>query len=130
MYRRSSDTNKTTISQWLNFHCTADHGYIFDFHTTFNKYGPHVFPESTISEHLSDTNSHILEMTSRLPQNHSFNLYMDNYYTNLPIVLLFQIRGIGTCSTARTTSKNYLFKLIIPKNALSQLAYHYRAGVV
>lgn len=130
---RYSDTYKTPfkpIPQGLKFHCAADHGYIFDFHATSNKYGPDAFSESTISEHLSDTNSLILEMMSRLPNHHSFNLYMDNYYTNLPIVSLLRRKGIGACGTVRTTSKNYPSELIIPKNALSQLAYHYRAGVV
>jgi hypothetical protein len=56
---RSSDTYKTPfkpIPQGLKFHCAADHGYIFDFHPTSNKYGPDAFSDSTISEHLSDTN--------------------------------------------------------------------------
>lgn len=69
-------------------------------------------------------------MTSHLSKYLSFNLYLDNYYTTLPLVATPCKKGIGACGTSCTSSKDFSPELIIPKNALSKLNFHYRAGVV
>lgn len=130
---RSQDTYKTPfkpIPQGLKFHCAADHGYVFDFHPTSNKSGPDPFSSATIDEGMNDTSSIVLEMTSRLSKDLSFNLYLDNYYTSFPLLVALRKRGIGACGTARTTSKNFPSQLLIPKNAATKMDYHYRAGII
>ena len=130
---RSQDTYKTPfkpISEGLKFHCAADHGFIFDFHSTSQKHGPDPIAQDIMEEGLSNTSSLVLEMISRLPKHLAFNLYLDNYYTSLPLLSSLRKKGVGACGTARTSSKMFPPELVVPKNKSSQLGYHERAGMV
>ena len=130
---RSQDTYKTPfkpISEGLKFHCAADHGFIFDFHPTSQKHGPDPIAQDIMEEGLSNTSSLVLEMISRLPKHLAFNLYLDNYYTSLPLLSSLRKKGVGACGTARTSSKMFPPELVVPKNKSSQLGYHERAGMV
>ena len=100
---RSQDTYKTPfkpISEGLKFHCAADHGFIFDFHPTSEKHGPDPIAQDIMEEGLNNTSSVVLEMISQLPKHLASNLYLDNYYTSLPLLSSLRKSGVGACGTA------------------------------
>ena len=115
----------------MKFHCAADHGFVFDVHPTSQRHGPDQISPDIAAEGLSDTSSIVQEMTSRLPKHLACNLYIDNYYTSLPLLSVLRKNGIGGCGTAQTSSNNFTPDLILLKNKSSRLLeYHERAGTV
>lgn len=126
---RSADTYKMKnkpIPKGVKFHVAADHGYVFNFHPTSNKSGPDPFDEPS---DFSNTSSVVLQLVKKLPYSQkAFNVYMDNYYTNLPLFAELRKLGIGACGTARTTSKDFPQAVKVTNTA--NLDFHYKAGVV
>ena len=115
----------------MKFHCAADHGFGFDFHPTSQRHGPDPISPDNAAEGLSYTSSIVLEMTSRLPKYLAFNLYIDNYYTSVPLLAVLRKNGIGGYGSAPTSSKNFPPDLILSKNKSSRLLeYHERAETV
>ena len=74
------------ISEGLKFHSAAGHGFIFDFHPTSEKHSPDPIPPDIMNEGQNNASSLVLEMISQLPKHLAFNLYLDNYYTLLPLL--------------------------------------------
>jgi hypothetical protein len=128
---RSADTYKMKhklILKGIKFHVAANHGNVFDIHPTSHKNGPHPFNEPS---DFSNTSSVILQFRKRLPyQQKAFYVYMDNYYTNLPLFAELRRLGLGVSGTARATFKHFPSADTISKSFAANLDYHYKAGVV
>lgn len=126
---RSCDTYKIKskpIPKGMKFQIGVDHCYIFNFHPTSNKSGSDPFDEPLDFTNISACILQILKCL--LYTNLACNLYMDNFYTNLPWYSELRKMRIGAFSTARTTSKDFPPKLMIPKD--HGLPYHFKTGAV
>ncbi|PWW73646.1 hypothetical protein C7212DRAFT_216708 [Tuber magnatum] len=54
------------------------------------------------SIHVTPTSIAIYQITQSLPYHtNQFNIYMDNYFTNIPLFQVLRELGIGACGTAR-----------------------------
>jgi len=130
---RSQNTYKTSfmpISEGLKFHYSVDHWFIFDFHPTSQKHGSDPIAQDIMEEDLNNTSFLVLEMISRLPKYLVYNLYLDNYYTLLPLLSSLQEKGVDACGTVCTSSKIFPPELFVPKNKFSPLGYYEWAGMV
>ncbi|CAG8525093.1 10017_t:CDS:2 [Acaulospora morrowiae] len=58
----------------------------------------------------------------------SFNVYMDNYFSNVPLFQNLRQLGIGTCGTVCKTALGFLKELRIEKNV--KLDWNIRSGVI
>lgn len=86
-------------------------------------------PEFDTFDTFSNTSKVVLQLSQKVPYKHlSFNIYLDNHYTNIPLLVALHKEGIGRCGIARTSSKNFSSELPIPNGA--KIGYDYRAGVV
>jgi hypothetical protein len=134
----SKDTYKMPskpIDQGYKFHCYAAAGYVYDFIPTSNHSGPDPIPSSGFPEvdEMSATSRLVFHLMQRNCDEYgldqSFDVFMDNFYTNLPLFSALRIRlGVGACGTARSNSKDFPTELSIPKN--SKLPYHWRTSLV
>jgi hypothetical protein len=134
----SSDTYKMPskpIDQGFKFHCLADAGYLYDFHPTSNQAGPDPISPSSFSkvDDMSNTSKIVLSLLQKncaiMGSDQAFNVYMNNFYVNLPLFASLRKRlGVGACGTARNTTKDFPPELAVPKNA--KLDYHYHTAVV
>jgi hypothetical protein len=53
---------------------------------------------------LNQTSRKVMHLVDQLPTNNPrmFNVYMDNFFSNIPLFHNMKLRGIGACGTART----------------------------
>jgi len=122
---RSPDTYKMPskpIEQGFTFHCLADHGYTWDFHPTSNHAGPDPVPST---DGLTATGEVVYHLLRKLPSTMYFIVYLDNYYTTVP--LLGRLRHdlhMGACGTARPSSAGFPPQLKIPKQDIGKYEYH------
>ena len=57
----------------------------------------------------------------------AFNIYMDNYFSNIPL-FIFETKGIGICGTVRTNSSKFPKVLKVDKNAKPD--WNTKSGVI
>src|SRR2546429_7284261 len=98
----SQDTFKMPnkpIGEDYKVFCLADRGYIFDFRmASCSKPTPGV--ESV--DNLSNTSAMVFSLAMSLLYKHkAFTIYMDNYFSNVPLFLKLRKFGIGACCTAK-----------------------------
>ena len=67
-------------------------------------------------------------VTQLLYQRFSYNIYMDNYFTNVPLFQYFRQIGIGACGTVRKTASGFPKELKMDKNV--KLDWDVRSGIV
>ncbi|RPA98281.1 hypothetical protein L873DRAFT_1579108, partial [Choiromyces venosus 120613-1] len=117
------------IELGFKFHCLANHVYIWDFHPTSNQTG--LDPVPTIEEVIS-TGEIVMFLANKFPKRRIWNIYLDNSYTSLPLLLelLRKRLGIRACGMVRPNSKDFPEKLTILKNAVGQLQYHFKSGII
>src|SRR6185369_5340910 len=68
-------------------------------------------------------------LVTQLPYHRlSYNVYMDNYFSNVPLYQNLRQIGIGACGTVRKTASRFPKELKIDKNA--KLDWDVRSGIV
>src|SRR5436305_154962 len=129
---RSCDTFKMPnkpIDEGYKVFCLADHGYVFDFRMASRSN-----PTSGVEEidNLSPTSSTVFGLVTSLPYKHrAFVIYMDNYFTNVPLLLKLRKLGVGACGTARRTCSGFPKELKVGKTLIGdqKLDYHFPTGM-
>src|SRR5438874_5744393 len=128
---RSRDTFKMPnkpIDEGYKVFCLVDHGYVFDFRiASCSKPTPGV--ESV--DNLSNTSAIVFSLTMSLPYKHkAFTIYMDNYFSNVPLFLKLQKFGIGACGTTKQNCSGFPKELKVGKTLTGnqKLDYHFLTG--
>ena len=76
------------------------------------------FPAVTGFPDLGSTGNRVLSLSSILPSNKNFKLYMDNYFMTLPICFELAKRQIYTLETARLNRLSGIKSIIITDDEL------------
>ena len=111
----------------------CDHGYTYSFLFTSNTES---FAELNSDLYtgplrLSPTSKAIYQLASCLPSDHfSFTIYMDNYFTNIPLLTALREKKIGACGTARSTSAEYPAAFKFRKNQKPTFPLNTISGLV
>ena len=109
-YGRSPDTYKMPnkpIKQGYKIYALADAGYIWWFIWASRKQG---LTDTVKYKHLSLTASMVLQTVKRLPSRHQYlyTIYMDNYFSSIPLFRLMRSSGYGACGITRPGRKEWL----------------------
>ena len=129
---RSRDTFKMLnklIDEGYKIFCLVNHGYVFDFRMALRL---EPTPRVEAIDNFSRTSSTVLSLAMSLSYKHySFNIYMDNFFSNVLLFLMLQKLGIGTCETARQNCNSFLKDLRVGKTLISKqkLDYHFITGM-
>jgi hypothetical protein len=112
---RSSDTYKMPnkpIKQGYKIFALADNGYVWYFQVSSRQYG--IGELKKINE-LTPTGSMILQMAQLLPKfpNSHFVIYMDNYFTSIPLFSMLRKQNIGAAGTTRPSGIDFPALLIV-----------------
>ncbi|CAG8836381.1 19831_t:CDS:1, partial [Cetraspora pellucida] len=103
----------------------CDAGYTYTFLST-----SHIFTNDVKKiNSINQTGCLVLHLTEQLPyQQYSYNIYIDNYFSSVPLYqYLWQI-GIGACGTVRKTASGFPKKLKVDRNI--KLNWDVRSGVI
>ena len=92
----------------------CEHGYTYDFLFESRKVK---CPEVERVEGLSAIGSQVWHLVKGLPANRPFNVYMDNYFSSIPLFNHLRKHKIGACGTVRINSMKFPKELKVPKNA-------------
>jgi len=121
----SPDTYKMPrkpIEQGFKFHVVAEHGYVWDFHSTSNQVGPDPVPSI---EGLTATGQVVNHLVSQLPRSKYWMVYLDNFYTTLPLLgRLLNNFQIGGCGTERPSLAGFPPELKGSKQDITKHEYH------
>lgn len=78
---------------------------------------------------LNATSVMVYHLATSLPyQKRAFNITLDNYFSNIPLLTILHEACIGAYGTAHTTSSGLPSQLKMPKN--SKLNYHFFTGII
>lgn len=112
----------------------ADKGYVWDFHASSNVKGldPVCEESAQLGDSFSNTTKMVHHLVRRLQLHHrkkAWNVYMDNYFTTVPLLAELRRMGVGGCVTAKANLKGYPeeFKVVTKQ---SKLDYQFRSGIV
>lgn len=113
-YGRSSDTCKMPnkpIKQGYKIFALADNGYVWHFQLSSRRHG---IAELVKDTELTSTGSMVLQMARLLPKiNESyFVLYLDNYFTSIPLFSMLRAENIGAVGTTRPSGTEFPALLI------------------
>jgi Transposase IS4 len=102
-YGRLSDTCKMPnkpIKQGYKIFALADNGYVWHFQLSSKHYG---IAELHKVDELLPTGSMVLQMARLLPKfpNSHYVLYLDNYFTSIPLFSMLRKENIGAVGTTR-----------------------------
>ena len=88
--------------------------------------------QKKLSQGFSPTTQVVCRLVFSLPfQSHQFNVYMDNYFTSIPLFQHLRDHGIGAAGTTRTKRHNFPSELTISKDITSRiLEWNHLSGVV
>jgi hypothetical protein len=105
---RSSDTCKMPnkpIKQGYKIFALADNGYVWHFQLSSRQHG---IGELKKVDELSPTGSMVLQMAQLLPKfpNSHFVIYMDNYFTSIPLFSMLRKQNIGAAGTTSNENHN------------------------
>jgi hypothetical protein len=100
-YGRSSDTYKMPnkpIKQGYKIFALASDGYVWHFQLASRQHG---IGELEKVDELTPTSSMVLQMARLLPRfpNSHFVIYMDNYFTSIPLFSMLRKENIGATGT-------------------------------
>jgi len=80
---------------------------------------------------LSKTSECVLYLTQQLPfQAHQFCLFLDNYFTNIPLLQVLQQLRIAAAGTAQSNSKDYPEVHKRANKRKERLPFNFITGVV
>ena len=128
---RSRDTFKMPnkpIDEGYKAFCLADRGYIFDFRMASRS---RPTPGVERVDNLSNTSAMVFSLAMSLPYKHkAFTIYMDNYFSNVPLFLKLRKFGIGACGTAKQNCSGFPKELKVGKTLTGNLKldYHFLTG--
>ena len=113
-YGRSSDTCKMPnkpIKQGYKIFALADNGYVWHFQLSSRCHG---IAELVKDTELTSTGSMVLQMARLLPkfEDSHFVLYLDNYFTSVPLFSMLYAKNISTVRTTRSSGTKFLALLI------------------
>src|SRR5438874_13586500 len=102
-YSHSSDTYKMPnkpIKQGYKIFALANNGYVWYFQLSSRQHG---IGELEKVNELTPTSSMVLQMARLLPKfpNAHFVIYMDNYFTSIPLFSMLRNEQIGAVGTTR-----------------------------
>jgi hypothetical protein len=86
---------------------------------------------TTETEHVAGLNrmgQQVWQLARGLPPHHAFNVYMDNYFSSIPLFKHLRDNDVGACGTVRVNSPKFPKELKVPKNA--HLDWNTTAGKV
>ena len=89
------------IKQGYKIYGLADHGYVYSFKWSSKLYG---LKEITIIEELTNTGSLVHALVDTLPRN-SLTIYMDNYFTSVPLFNSLRSNYFSAVGTTRPHDK-------------------------
>jgi hypothetical protein len=102
----------------------CESGYTYTFLPT-SRIAPNLV---TKVDGLSQIGCLVHHLVEQLPYHRfSYNIYMDNYFSSIPLFQHFRKIGIGACGTVRKTSSRFPRELKIDKNV--KLNWDVRSGV-
>ncbi|CAG8652128.1 6526_t:CDS:2, partial [Paraglomus brasilianum] len=64
---------------------------------------------------LSKTGGSVWHLVKQLPHHKTFHVYMDNYFSSIPLFKYMRDNGLGACGTVRTNSSKFPKELKINK---------------
>ena len=104
----------------------CDYGYTWTFlptsRITANK-------EVRKVDQVNRTGCSVLHLVEQLPfKQQAFNIYMDNYFSSIPLFQYLRMKGIGACGTTRTNSSRFPKDLKIGKDV--KFDWNTRSGVI
>jgi hypothetical protein len=97
------------IHQGYKLFALAEHGYIWWFIWSSRKYS--FGPDVILHPDLTSTGSMVYRLVKRLPK-HS-KVYLDNYFTSIPLFRLLREEGYGLCGTTRPYSGGSEFPVLL-----------------
>jgi hypothetical protein len=109
------------IKQSYKIFALAENGYVWHFQMSSKQYR---IRELQKVKELTPTGSMVLQMARLLPKfpNLPYVLYLDNYFTSIPLFLMLQKENIGAVGTTRPLGIDFLALLIVlRKNWLTKL---------
>ena len=113
-YGWSADTCKMPnkpITQGYKIFALADNSYVWHFQLSSRQHG---IGELEKVDELTPTGSIVLQMARLLPKfpNSHFVIYIDNYFTSIPLFSILQEENIGATRTTRPLGIDFLALLI------------------
>ena len=90
--------------------CDAGYTYTFMFTSRVEK---NTEIESVVG--LNETGRLVWHLVKQLPHSKTFHVYMDNYFSNIPLFKYMRDNGIGACGTVRTNSAKFPKELKVGK---------------
>ena len=114
-YSRSSDTCKMPnkpIKQGYKIFALADDGYVWHFQLSSRRFG---IAELEKVDELTPTGSMVLQMARLLPKipDSHYILYLDNYFTSVPLFSMLRKENIGAVGTTRPSGLEFPALLIV-----------------
>ena len=114
-YGQSSDTCKMPnkpIKQGYKIFALASNGYVWHFQLSSRQHG---IGELQKVDELTPTGSMVLQMARLLPKfpNSHYVIYMDNYFTSIPLFSMLRKENIGAVGTTRPLGIDFLALLIV-----------------
>ena len=104
----------------------CDHGYTYTFLPSSRVYKNE---EVSIVDGNTYTGSVVLHLALQLPYKRKpFNIFMDNYFSSIPLFAWLRRNNIGACGTVRAASRGFPKELKVPKRA--KLEWNYQTGRV
>jgi hypothetical protein len=82
----------------------CDAGYTYAFIFLSRKFDN---PEVQSVPNLNKTSCEVFHLVKQLPPKKSFNIYMDNFFSNINLFSFLRSKNFGACGTARINSSKY-----------------------
>jgi hypothetical protein len=114
-FSRSSDTCKMLnkpIKQGYKIFALVENGYVWHFQMSSKQHG---IRELQKVNELTPTGSMVLQMARLLPKfpNSPYVIYLDNYFTSIPLFSMLRKENIGAAGTTRPSGIDFLALLIV-----------------
>jgi hypothetical protein len=104
----------------------CDHGYTYTFLPSSRV---HQNREVQRIDGITYTGCVVLHLALQLPYKRKpFNLFMDNYFSSIPLFSWLRKNNIGACGTVRAASKGFPKELKVPKRM--KLEWNFQSGKV
>jgi hypothetical protein len=118
---------KKPIKQGYKVFALGFEGYLYSFRLHSGKTGiADIFKHS----HLTNTGSLVLDLVKDLPtKERRYDLYMDNFFTTLPVITQLRELDVGMCGTTRSGNGFPPLLLKLKNEASNQWAYNSLAAI-
>jgi len=100
------------IKQGFKIFALADQGYVLIIQLTSRTHG---IGQLLLNENLTPTGSMVLQMARQLPKisGSPFTIFLDNYFTSIPLFRKLRKENIGACGTTRAGAAGKDFPAIL-----------------